>query len=162
MKLDATTVKQEALASADEYRKLLKDQGGSYVVVQKGNTELLEFKPWLKDLKTDTKDKILSVFESATQEGWTPAKLRDELSSIEELVKNRRAAVAAFTETRVQEHQARMNVWRRGNVMMVQRHVTGTNSCKTCQDMDGQIYSIFDAPPLSHPRCACVYSIYSF
>ncbi len=162
LKLDATTVKQEALSSANEYRKLMKERGGSYVVVQKGNTERLVFKEWLKDLQSDTKDKIIRVFDNATNEGWTPEKLKDELSQIEELTKNKRAATAAFSETRVQEHRARMHVWQRGEVKTVQRQAHGSQSCKACQDMDGQIYTIEEAPPLSHPNCACFYIIYSF
>lgn len=162
LKLDATTVKQEALSSANEYRKLLKDKGGSYVVVQKGVTEELVFKDWLNGLKSNTTDEIIRIFNTATQEGWNPSKLKNELSKIEGLTKNKRASVAAFTETRVAEHQARMHIWKRGEVRLVQRHITGSNSCHVCQDMDGQIYEIDDAPPLSHPACKCVYSIYSF
>jgi hypothetical protein len=162
LKLDATTVKQEALSSANEYRKLLKDKGGSYVVVQKGVTEELVFKDWLNGLKSNTKDEIVRIFDKATLEGWNPAKLKNELSKIEELIKNKRASAAAFTETRVAEHQTRMHIWKRGEVRLVQRHVTGLNSCHICQDMDGEIYEIDDAPPLSHFSCKCIYSIFSF
>ena len=130
--------------------------------MQEGGTEKLVFKEWLKGLKTDTKDEVIRIFDQAIREGWMPDKLNGELSKVEELTKNTRASMATFTETRVQEHQARMVIWSRGEVRLVQRHATGINSCKTCLDMDGEVYEIWDAPPLSHPRCMCYYTIYSF
>ena len=140
----------------------MKEKGGSYVVVSEGGTEKLVFKEWLKDLNSDTREEVIRIFDQATRGGWRPDKLKSELSKVEELTKNTRASTAAFTETRIQEHQARMVIWSRGEVRLVQRHATGFNSCKTCLEMDGQVYEIGDAPPLSHPRCMCYYSIYSF
>ncbi len=136
--------------------------GGSYVVVQEGGTEKLVFKEWLKDLNSDTREEVIRIFDQAIREGWVPDKLNNELSDVEELTKEKRASTATFTETRVQEHQARMAIWARGEVRLVQRHATGVNSCKTCLGMDGEVYEIWDAPPLSHPRCMCYYTIYSF
>ena len=76
LKLDATTVKQEALSSANGYRKLLQERGGSYVVVQEGGTEKLVFKEWLKGLKTDTKDEVIRIFNQGIREGWVQQTLR--------------------------------------------------------------------------------------
>jgi hypothetical protein len=160
--LDEDLIKKEALKGAEEYKKLLQEKGGSYVVVKKNGTETLEFKTWLKDLKEDTKEKVMNIFDEAIKNGYTSDQLKSELDKVEEFMTNKRAKAAAFSETRVQEYLVRMKTWKLGKVATVQRHVNSSNPCATCEDMDGEIYEIGSQPPLSHLNCLCSYSIYSF
>jgi molybdenum cofactor biosynthesis enzyme MoaA len=160
--IDADTIKKEALKGAEEYKKLLQEKGGSYVVVKKNGTETLEFKAWLKDLRDDTKEKVINIFDDAVTNGWSSDQLKSELGKVEELLTNKRAKAAAFSETRVNEYLVRMKTWKYGKVATVQRHVNSSNPCATCEGMDGEVYEIGSQPPLSHLNCLCSYSIYSF
>jgi hypothetical protein len=162
--ISSKTLREDCLKAANEYKKLLQEKGGSYVVVKTGNTEKLEFKPWLKDLEADTKKAIINAFDKSIKNNWSPEKLNEELSKIEELTINKRAKAAAFSETRVQQHLANVNIWKKGKVSQVQRHLSTfiVNHCGPCIELDENIYNIDDAPPLSHFRCFCFYTIVSF
>jgi hypothetical protein len=163
--ISAKEIDAKAFQAANLYRQILEERGGSFVVVvdEVTQTEKLAFKPWLKDLSADTKAQVFDIFSKSIMEDWSPVKLKAELSRVEELIINRRANAAAFLESRVQQHQAKMWTWKQGEVSKVQRHLTKSgNNCEVCIALDGRIYDIEEAPALSHYHCECTYSIYDF
>lgn len=151
----------EALNRAKKYRKMLEDKQGSYVVKEIEGKEKLVFEPWLKNLREDTKKQLLDVFSQAINEGWDSSKINAELNKIEELMLKKRVKVTAFSETRMQQYQMKMYVWKESGQEYVKRISShGPNTCETCEQLDGQIFKIGDEPPLSHPNCMCDYEPY--
>jgi hypothetical protein len=161
IKLDMSKITADNIKATKEYEKLLRDKGGSYVVEKINDTEKLVFEPWLNKLQDDTKVKVLDIFEKSKQESWTSDKIKEELSKIEEFGKNRRAKVAAFTETRVQQYEAQMRTWKYGGLEYVQRRsVEGPNVCLTCAVLNRRVFKLGTEPPLSHVSCRCYYTPY--
>lgn len=151
----------EATKSAKEYKSLLSEGKGSYICVTAGDTEVLQFYPWLQDFEDDTKLKILETYDTARTEEWTSETLDTELRKIEAFVTNRRARVAAFTETRVAQYQAQMRTWSYGGLEWVQRRaVKGGGVCTTCAALDNRVFRLGEEPALSHANCRCFYTCY--
>lgn len=146
----------------DEYKRLLEEKRGSYVVIrdESAGTETLEFKPWIAELKESEKLKMLAVLKQATDDEWDDHRLHSEFEKLLNFDENVRVPAASFVETRTVQHQIRMNTWKAGGLRQVQRIAAGSNPCKICQDLDLQIFYIDECPPLSHMRCQCIYVPY--
>jgi len=158
VKIPASKLSNESIISASNYEKMLKDKGGSFVVERVENTEKKVFKPWLKDLKENTK---IDVLEIENIEDITPIQKRTLLSDLEKKAINIRAKNAAFMETRMQQYEATMRTWRTGEAEYVQRHALHDGAtCGICIDLDRRVFKIGDEPPLSHMKCRCYYSVY--
>lgn len=152
---------REAILAANNYKKMLLEGGGYYVVIQAGDTEKLEFRPWLNDLRDDTKKRVLEIWDQARTDNWTGARIDLELRKLEEFMINKRARVAAFTETRTQQYMATMRTWDAGGLeFMERRAVDAQNVCLTCAVLDHRVFRMGDQPPLSHPNCRCFYTPY--
>jgi len=161
VQISAKTLSKESIISASKYEKMLKEKGGSFVVERVENTEKKVFKPWLKSLKSDTRESVLQIFKSAKDEGWTSDKIDSELRKLEEFAIKKRARVAAFTETRNMQYEATMRTWQSGDLEFVQRHAMHKGgTCDVCLSLDRQVFKIQDALPLSHPNCLCYYTCY--
>jgi len=161
VKIPAKTLSKESIISAANYEKMLKEKGGSYVVETVGNTEKKVFKPWLKDLKSDTRESVLQIIKSAKNEGWTAERIDSEFRKLEEFAVKKRARVAAFTETRMQQYESQMRTWSYGGLQEVQRHALHDGAtCPVCNDLDRQVFRLGEESPLSHAGCRCYYSPY--
>ena len=161
VKMNATEMTKKSIVSAAVYERILKEKGGSYVVETVGTTEKKVFKPWLKSLKSDTRESVLHIFESAKNEGWTSDQIDTELRKLEEFAVNKRARVAAFTETRNMQYESQIRTWESGNLQYVQRHAMHKGgTCDVCLGLDRRVFLIQDALPLSHPNCLCYYTPY--
>ena len=161
VKIPAKTLSKESIISAANYEKMLKEKGGSYVVETVGNTEKKVFKPWLKDLKSDTRESVLQIMKSAKNEGWTAERIDSEFRKLEEFAVKKRARIAAFTETRNMQYEAQMRTWESGNLEFVQRHAMHKGgTCDVCLGLDRQVFKLGEQPDLSHVNCLCYYSPY--
>jgi len=161
-KVDFKTLTTENQKIVDEYKKLLKEKHGSYVVVRDESavTEKLEFKSWVDDLKTSEKIKLLDMLNQAETDDWSDEELQSGYDDLLEYDTDVRVPAAAFVETRTVQHQIKMSTWKAGGLLTVQRIAAGVNPCKVCQDLDQQIFEIDECPPLSHIRCQCIYVPY--
>jgi len=161
VKIPAQKLSKESIISAANYEKLLKDRGGSYVVERVENTEKRVFKPWLKSLKSDTRESVLQIMKSAKDEGWTSEKIDAEFRKLEEFAVKKRARIAAFAETRNMQYEAQMRTWSYGGLEYVQRHSAHKpGTCGVCADLDRQVFRLGEQPDLSHFGCLCWYSCY--
>jgi len=161
VKIPAKTLSKESIISAANYEKMLKEKGGSYVVETVGNTEKKVFKPWLKDLKSDTRESVLQIMKSAKNEGWTAERIDSEFRKLEEFAVKKRARIAAFTETRNMQYEAQMRTWESGNLEFVQRHAMHKGgTCDVCLGLDRQVFKLGEQPDLSHVNCLCYYTPY--
>jgi len=156
--IPAEKIKSEALGEVEKYKKLLGEKGGSYVVVIKEHEEVLEFLPWIDNMKEDTKEKLLTILS------LPPEQLKTELLKLEDSAKKLRSASAAESETKIHEHFAKMRTWKHGGVKSVQRHLDPAyDNCGACIKMDGNIYLMDGYPAVpTHVHCHCYYTIYEF
>jgi len=157
VKIPAKTLSKESIISVAKYEKMLKERGGSFVV----DNDKKFFSPWLKKLKTDTKEELVTLFDQAAKESWTPEKLKTELKGMEELAKNVKAYNAAYCETRVLQDDATRRTWEYGGLEEVQWHTRGDNRVRpTHEARDRQVYPLKDCPSLGEPGCRCIISPY--
>ncbi|MFA6727553.1 MAG: hypothetical protein WCS17_04965 [Prevotella sp.] len=161
-KVDFKQLKTENQKIVDEYKKLLKEKYGSYVVVRNeaSGTETLEFESWLLALKTSEKLKLRNMLDQAKRENWLDDKLQSGYDDLLKFNTDVRVSAAAYVETRTVQHQIKMSTWKAGGLLKVQRIAAGAHPCKICQDLDQQVFDIDECPPLSHIKCRCIYVPY--
>lgn len=162
VKVDFKELKAQNKKIIDDYKKLLEEKKGSYVVIrdEAAGTETLEFKSWLSELEDAEKLKILNALKKAKAESWSEDRIHSEFDDLRQFNEDVRVPAAAFVETRTLQHQIKMSTWKEGRLRQVQRIAAGSNPCKICQDLDLQIFDIDECPPLSHMGCQCIYVPY--
>jgi len=147
----------ESVKATKIYEKLLREKGGSYII----KDDVKVFSPWLKKLRTDTKQEIIEVFTKARDEGWTAQRVRSELKQIQQLKEEIRAYNAAYCETRVLQDEATRRTWEAGNLEEVEWHTMEDERVRpTHQARNHQVYTLNDCPSLGEPGCRCYISAY--
>jgi hypothetical protein len=157
VKLDMSKITADNIKATKEYEKLLRDKGGSIIV----EDDVRVFKPWINDLRAETKAQLIEIFDKSKDEGWTSQRIKDELIKIEDFGKNVRARVGAFCETRTQQDVATRKLWKYGGLELTQWHTMEDSRVRPHHvERNHRVYKIDEAPSLGEPNCRCYLSPY--
>jgi len=152
VKLGFDVVKRAAEDYADEYKRLLVEQGGGYVV-DNGN---LVFKSWFWESNQKAREEVADMINSGIREGEGIPDMKKKLRKYFNQRK-RHAEMVARTETAKIQDIANTRRLEDQGVDKVEWITAEDERVRSSHaERHGQVYNIRDAPSLGEPNCRCV------
>ncbi len=152
VKVPIGDVRAWAKKEVKAYKKGLELDGGTEVV----DDDILTFKPWMKDLKSDLLDDVRKVMKQSKAEGYQPSQLRSELIKAMGSRYNNRLYVTAYCESRRGEDKTKRALYKDTSINYVVWHTQKDIRVRTTHRLrEGRIYLVDDCPSLGEPGCRC-------
>jgi hypothetical protein len=115
----------------------------------------------VRSVAETTRDDIRRLTGQGAEEGWSPARLADEISKLGEIASASRAELIASTES-AHGYEAGSHLrWKESGMVKGSEWLLGPNPCPDCEPLGGKVVPLGEAfagnvvhPPL-HPRCTC-------
>ena len=152
VELGFNVVKKAAEDYAKEYKRLLVEQGGGYVV-ENGN---LIFKPWFQEANQKAREEVADMINTGIREGKSIDDIKKPLRKYFRQRK-RHAEMVARTETaKIQDIASTRRMEEQGvdKVQWITAEDERVRDSHAERHM--QIFGIRDAPSLGEPNCRCV------
>jgi len=152
VELGFNVVKKAAEDYAKEYKRLLVEQGGGYVV-ENGN---LIFKPWFQEANQKAREEVADMINTGIREGKSIDDIKKPLRKYFRQRK-RHAEMVARTETAKIQDIANTRRLEEQGVDKVQWITAEDERVRDSHaERHMQIFGIRDAPSLGEPNCRCV------
>lgn len=151
MKISFNLVKSAATEYGKEYKKLLTERGGGYIV-ENGR---FEFKPWFKESRLANREKVADIINTGIKEGKGIRETKKELRQFFN-ERKRHAELVARTETAKVQSIATTTRLKEQGIDQVQWITAEDERVRSSHaERHLKIYSVNDHPELGEVNCRC-------
>lgn len=152
VKVSFNLVKSAATEYGKEYKKLLVDRGGGYIVNDKGQ---FVFKDWFKQSSLANREKVADIINIGIKEGKGVRETKKELKQFFNERKNHAEMVARTETAKIQSIATTTRLKEQGidKVQWITAEDERVRSSHAARHL--KIYPVGDHPELGEPNCRC-------